>query len=288
MKNKRREDIDFDFDIKKEKKRLKVSEEEAGRIVRYEFFHKIKEETGATKIATAHNLNDQIETFFIRLLRGASSDGLVSVKPIREDNVIRPLIETKREDIETYLNLEGQKFVTDETNFKTDYLRNKIRLMLIPYLKENFDFSEQVIINTIDLLKKDSEYILNDAENLLNVGIIKDKGVEFPIDILSKSHDAVLSRALKTILKNLFFVSVSKTKLDSLIKIIKDAKTGKEIKLSSEVYGYVRYDKFIIKSKEIKEEYSYDLMLGDNIIKEASFIINISEGIKKDKNCIFL
>lgn len=285
------ENIDFflkNADIKKEKKRLKVSEEEAGRIVRYEFFHKIKEETGATKIATAHNLNDQIETFFIRLLRGASSDGLVSVKPIREDNVIRPLIETKREDIETYLNLEGQKFVTDETNFETDYLRNKIRLMLIPYLKENFDFSEQVIINTIDLLKKDSEYILNDAENLLNMGIIKDKGVEFPIDILSKSHDAVLSRALKTILKNLFFVSVSKTKLDSLIKIIKDAKTGKEIKLSSEVYGYVQYDKLIIKNKEIKEEYSYDLLLGDNIIKEASFIINISEEIKKDKNCILV
>ena len=285
----KRENIDFylkNADIKKEKKRLKVSEEEAGRIVRYEFFHKIKEETGATKIATAHNLNDQIETFFIRLLRGASSDGLVSVKPIREDNVIRPLIETKREDIETYLNLEGQKFVTDETNFETDYLRNKIRLMLIPYLKENFDFSEQVIINTIDLFKKDSEYILNDAENLLNMGIIKDKGVEFPVDILLKTHDAVLSRALKIILKKLFNITVSKTKLDSLIKIIKDAKTGKEIKLSSEVYGYIQYDKFIIKIKETKEEYSYDLSLGDNIVKEASFIINVSEEIKNNKNSI--
>lgn len=286
-----KENIDFyikSADIKKEKNRLKVSEEEAGRIIRYEFFHKIKEETGAKKIATAHNLNDQVETFFIRLMRGASSDGLVSVKPMREDNVIRPLIETKREDIENYLKEINQDYVTDETNFTTDYLRNKIRLMLIPYLKENFSFSEQVVLNTIDLLKKDSEYILNDVENILNMGIIKDKGVQFPLDALINTHDAVLSRAVKTVLKNLYNVSVSKTKLDSLIKLIKDGKTGKEIKLSSDLYGYIEYDKFIIKNKEIKEEYCLDLKLGDNIVKEAGFIINISEEIKKGKDCILV
>ncbi len=287
----KKENIDFflkSADIKEEKKRLKVSEEEAGRIVRYDFFHKIKEEIGATKIATAHNLNDQIETFFIRLIRGASSDGLVSVKPIREDNVIRPLIETKREDIETYLNLISEEYVTDETNFETEYLRNKVRLMLIPYLKENFSFSEQVVLNTIDLLKKDSEYISFDVENILNLGIIKNKGVEFPIDELKKTHDAVLSRAIKTVLKNLFNVSVSKSKLDSLIKLIRDAKTGKEIKLSSNLFGYIQYDKFIIKNKEIKEEYCFDLLPGDNIIKEAGLVINISENIKKGKDFIMV
>ena len=287
----KKENLDFfikNADIKEEKERLKVSEEEAGRIVRYDFFHKIKEETGATKIATAHNLNDQVETFFIRLLRGASSDGLISVKPVREDNVIRPLIETKREDIENYLNSINQDFVTDETNFKTDYLRNKIRLMLIPYLKENFSFSEQVILNTIDIFKKDSEYISFDVENILNTGIIKNKGVQFPVDMLSKTHDAVLSRVLKNVLKNLFNVTVSKTKLDSLIKLIKDAKTGKEIKLSSKVYGYIQYDKFIIKEKETKEEYCLDLILGDNIIKEADFLINISEEAKKGEEYILL
>ena len=103
----RKLNIDFyvkSVDIKKEKNRLKLCEEETGRIARYEFFHEIKAKTGADKIATAHNLNDQVETFFIRLLRGSSIDGLSGIKPIREDNVIRPLIEVKREEIEEYLN----------------------------------------------------------------------------------------------------------------------------------------------------------------------------------------
>ena len=95
-----KENIDFyikSADIKKEKNRLKVSEEEAGRIVRYEFFHKIKEETGAKKIATAHNSNDNAETVIMNIIRGSGVSGLKGIEPIR-GKIIRPLIEITRKE----------------------------------------------------------------------------------------------------------------------------------------------------------------------------------------------
>ncbi|MBE7029059.1 MAG: tRNA lysidine(34) synthetase TilS [Ruminococcaceae bacterium] len=284
--------IDFyvkSVDIKKIKNELKVCEEEAGRIARYDFFNEIKSKTGALKIATAHHMGDVLETFFIRLLRGASTDGLISIKPMREDGVIRPLIEVKREEIEEYLKLKNQSYVTDETNLETNYLRNKVRLELIPYLKENFSLKEENIINTVELLKKDSEYITSLANKVLNQGVIKDKEVIYDINLLNSLEDAVLSRVIRLTIKKLFDIDLLKVQTDSAIALIRNKNTGKEISFKNEVIIKISYDKVIItKRKEPYKDYLYKLSLGDNYIKEAKVILNLSSGEKRGKNSVLV
>ncbi|MFN3481335.1 MAG: tRNA lysidine(34) synthetase TilS, partial [Thermodesulfovibrionales bacterium] len=112
-----------------------LGKQEAARHLRYEALKKIASEVGASKIALGHNADDQVETFFINLLRGTGPRGLSGIPPVRE-NIIRPLIETKRKDIEEFIDEEGLNFIIDSSNLRKDYLRNWIRLSLIPEMRK--------------------------------------------------------------------------------------------------------------------------------------------------------
>ncbi|MDO5715202.1 MAG: tRNA lysidine(34) synthetase TilS [Tissierellia bacterium] len=117
-------------------KRHKLSEEEAGRILRYRFFRSIIKP--GEKIATAHNADDQAETLLFRILRGTGIEGLCGIPEVTED-IIRPILSIRRKDIESYLEKHKIPYQMDETNLTPDYGRNKIRLELIPYLEENYN-----------------------------------------------------------------------------------------------------------------------------------------------------
>jgi tRNA(Ile)-lysidine synthase len=117
----------------------KLNLEEAARILRYDFLEKAAARAGATKIATGHNLNDQAETFLIRLLRGSGPRGLSGIFPVVGPKIIRPLLEIPRKDIESYCRRKRLVFQTDESNADKRFLRNKIRLELIPYLERNYE-----------------------------------------------------------------------------------------------------------------------------------------------------
>lgn len=110
------------------------STEEKARDARYAFLERIKERHSANKIAVAHTLNDQAETVLMRLLRGTGPSGLAGIPYCREGKIIRPLLETHREDVEEYLKARGLPWVSDSSNLNTGYLRNRIRLELVPLL----------------------------------------------------------------------------------------------------------------------------------------------------------
>jgi len=114
-----------------------ISVEEAGREVRYREFGRHAEATGASKIAVAHNRNDQAETVMLNIIRGTGTRGLCGMEYIR-GNIIRPLLSTGREEIERYCREAGLSPRTDSTNLTGDYTRNKVRLGLFPYINENF------------------------------------------------------------------------------------------------------------------------------------------------------
>lgn len=123
-----------------------LTDEEAGRKVRYESFVKVAEKLAAdghtVKIAVAQNADDQAETVLFRLLRGTGTDGLAGMAYSRmEQNicVIRPLLDTWRSEIENYCEENQLAPRIDHTNLQPLYTRNKIRLQLIPYLEENFN-----------------------------------------------------------------------------------------------------------------------------------------------------
>lgn len=140
-----REDIPltvFRADAAEFAKAHKMSLESGARKLRYGFFDKVCEDSA--KIATAHTLSDSAETVIFNLTRGTGLKGLCGIPPVR-DNMIRPLIYCKREEILSFLSEKGQDFVTDSTNLSDDYSRNKIRHNVIPVLEElNGGFFESI------------------------------------------------------------------------------------------------------------------------------------------------
>jgi tRNA(Ile)-lysidine synthase len=111
-----------------------LSPQEGAREVRYGFFQQAAKAAGASHIATGHTANDQAETFLMRLIRGAGASGLSAIPPLRE-NIIRPLIESTRDEVLEYLKETGLAFVTDPSNAKPVYTRNRIRMEVLPVLQ---------------------------------------------------------------------------------------------------------------------------------------------------------
>ncbi len=137
------------------------SVEECGRRMRYTFFESLSDEN--TKIATAHNLNDNAETLLFNLARGASLKGLSGIPYVR-GNVIRPVLDISREEIECYCSENGLDFVIDSTNLQDSYTRNKIRHKILPMLCE---INASALLNIVGFSSKArsaDEYISAQAE----------------------------------------------------------------------------------------------------------------------------
>lgn len=133
-----------------------VGIEEAGRRLRYETFRRAAELTGADRIATAHHAADQAETVLLNLLRGTGPQGLAGIPPVR-GNIIRPLLETSREEIEEYLEANGIGHVEDETNQDRSMARNRLRLDIMPLLREIYPGAEGSICRTADILRREED-----------------------------------------------------------------------------------------------------------------------------------
>lgn len=152
-------------------KQQKRGTEEMGRIVRYDFFNYVANKVSADKIAIAHTENDNAETVLMNLMRGASLEGLKGIEPIR-GKFIRPLIECSRDEIEAYCeeNKLDPKF--DKTNNDNIYTRNKIRNLLIPYIKKEFNPNIVDSLNRLAVLARQdakyfSEIVKNEYKNLV-------------------------------------------------------------------------------------------------------------------------
>ena len=147
-------------DVQKIASEKKIGTEEAGRKVRYDFFEEVLQKTESNKIAIAHNKNDKIETIIMHLLRGSGLSGLKGIEPIRDNKYIRPLLECERTEIEQYCEDKKLNPRIDKTNFENEYKRNKIRNIVIQYIKKEFN---QNIIQTLsrlsDLAADESNYI---------------------------------------------------------------------------------------------------------------------------------
>lgn len=113
----------------------KLSIEMAARELRYAWFEELRVQVGANAIAVAHHRDDSVETILLNLIRGTGINGLKGIAP-RNGNIVRPLLQESRESIEEYLRALEQDYVTDSTNLQDVYMRNKIRLNILPMMKE--------------------------------------------------------------------------------------------------------------------------------------------------------
>ncbi|WP_324278939.1 tRNA lysidine(34) synthetase TilS [Fusobacterium polymorphum] len=206
--------------VKEIAKEIGKTLEEVGREERYKFFSEIYEKVGATKIATAHNKDDQIETFLFRLIRGTSLQGLEGIK-IKNNNVIRPISEIYKKDILKYLNKNEIQYKIDKTNFENEFTRNSIRLDLIPFIEEryNIKFKDKIF----SLIKEIRE---NNQNNSLNLSDYTDSENRI---ILEKTK--FLSNFDKKNLLSLFLnkknIEVNRNKIDEISSLIKSNGTKK-------------------------------------------------------------
>lgn len=161
-------------DAKARAREKKESLEEAARYLRYEAFRQVGEElkkerglrAEQIKIAVAHNQNDQAETVLMNLARGSGLRGLCGIRPVRR-GLIRPLLDTSREEIEQWLLEQKLGYCTDQTNGKLEYTRNRIRLVALPWLTDQVN-QEAVshLAASAKCLQRAEEYIRNQAEKL--------------------------------------------------------------------------------------------------------------------------
>ena len=206
--------------VKEIAKELGKTLEEVGREERYRFFSEIYEKVGANKIATAHNKDDQIETFLFRLTRGTSLQGLEGIK-IKNNNIIRPISEIYKKDILEYLNKNEIQYKIDKTNFENEFTRNSIRLDLIPFIEEryNIKFKDKIF----SLIKEIRE---NNQNNSLNLSDYTDSENRI---ILEKTK--FLSNFDKKNLLSLFLnkknIEVNRNKIDEISSLIKSNGTKK-------------------------------------------------------------
>lgn len=215
-------------DIKKYSKQNKVGLEEAGRKIRYEFFDEILEKTSSNKIAIAHNKNDRVETIILNILRGTGSLGLKGID-IKFNKYIRPLLEVQRSEIEEYVLKNNLNPRIDESNFENDYSRNKVRNIMIPYIKEKFNPN---IINTIirlsDIVSEETEYLDKQTEKEYNNILIQE--INLNKNVYNKSKETTIILDLK-LFNNLDKVMQKRIILYSIKKIFNTTKNIEKIHL---------------------------------------------------------
>lgn len=208
--------------VKEISKEVGKTLEEVGREERYKFFSEIYKKVEANKIATAHNKDDQIETFLFKLIRGTSLQGLEGIK-VKNNNIIRPISEIYKKDILEYLNKNEIQYKIDKTNFENEFTRNSIRLDLIPFIEERYNIKfKDKIFSLIEEIRENNQ---NNSLNLNDYTDSENKIILEKIKFLSNFD----RKNLLTLFLNQKNIKVNRNKIDEINSLIKSNGTKKLI-----------------------------------------------------------
>jgi len=255
-----------------------LSPEDAARRVRYDFFFELKKELNADKIAVGHNKNDHEETVLMNIFRGTGTEGLIGIEPKR-GCIIRPLIELERREIENYLKENKIPYRIDSTNLKTEYYRNKIRLDLIPYIKQKFcpHFSDS-IKRLSEIVALDVSLIEGFIERMYPSVVIKEKKyIKLDMNNYSEQPLGAKYRILRKALEELVgdIKDIELKHIQALDEFIQQKAPGKVIELPKGIRGEKGYKYFYLYSKDQIKDFYYVLNIpGALFIEELG--INIT------------
>jgi tRNA(Ile)-lysidine synthase len=179
--------------------------EERARDARYAFLEKIREKHRAQKIAMGHTLNDQAETVLMRLLRGSGPTGLAGIPPVRDDRIIRPLIEINRDEIMHYIEARGIPFAIDSSNSNKTHLRNKIRLELMPMMLEYQPKILEHLGRVSNIIRDEDSFLESMALDWINTEAPKNKKDDIIVSMSSLRHlnSPLKNRVIRGILKSI-------------------------------------------------------------------------------------
>ncbi|MDR1391766.1 MAG: tRNA lysidine(34) synthetase TilS [Clostridiales bacterium] len=268
------------IDVLELSQRTKISLEEAGRKARYSFFSEVCYKYNINKVATAHNKCDQAETVLMRIIKGTGSEGLVGIKYVRKDGVVRPFLGLTRKEIEKYCNKNNIFYVEDDTNKDLNYLRNSVRHELIPSFKK---YNPNIIESLSNLAKNiapDVEFLNEYSERLYKRIVKKDKkSVAFhapSFKLLSRSIQIKLIKIAISDMQIILDLKVknnlmlNRNQINKIIDMIYEEKISR-LDISKELNAQFQYDYLYFLSSFVQVE-NFEFLI--NIVLGDTYFIN--------------
>ena len=238
-------------------KEEKLTIEQAARKVRYGVFETVIKKGLVDKIALAHHLNDQAETVLLNIIRGCGLTGAKGMEPVRDEIYIRPMLDTPREEIMSYLDEHSLEYVEDETNKDNSYSRNYIRNIVLPALRKHFNGVDKNIVNFAKVCKTDDEFI---SGNINLGGLLEtNETTKVPLSYFYQP-ESVVNRILMKVVSRFAKQDIERKHLKLIREFAIEANNGNIISLPFKVKVLKEYDYIVIgyiKKKEISGEYSF-------------------------------
>ncbi len=251
--------------------------EETGREIRYSEFQKYASAAGASRIAVAHNRNDQAETVMMHIIRGTGTAGLSGME-YKRDNIIRPLLGAGRNEIEAYCREAGLSPRTDSSNLEQDYTRNKVRLGLFPYINEKFGAN---IVDSLCRMSQnasmDESFLDKCASESFEKAVCERKPGMVCLDLgqLRDLEPAIKMRVLRIALVNVSGSAkgVGSVHYNALLELIDKGTTGSAAELPRGIRAVVSYNLIRIFSlsaanaeNKSEEEYTMQLLIPGTVL----------------------
>jgi len=266
----------FKYDVKSMAADEGLTTEEMGREVRYRAFDQVRKEIilslrkrgikPAVKIAVAQNLNDQAETVLMRIIRGTGTDGLAAMEYIRDGIIIRPLLDVTRKEIEEYCSRNGLSPRIDLTNLEPLYTRNKVRLELIPFLKENYNENILSALNRlIQIATEDKEFIYSYVDEAIASITVK-TGDSSIIDrgAFRNLHPSVSKRVIVRVFKDMGLIQdIAAVHLEQGDRMIRSGRTGEQMDFPRGYRLRISYNEAVLLSNPTTGTVSKDVGKAD-------------------------
>jgi len=266
-------------DVKAYARKTGVSIQHAGRDVRYAFFSRLAAEHGYQKIAIAHNRDDQVETFLLRVVKGTGINGLSSI-PIRRGMIIRPFLRAYRSEIEAYAAHHSVPYVEDSSNLKDVYQRNFVRHRITPLLEKlNPRFREKVLLLLADITSLNAGFA-REAEDFLARCVETGGGdSRVPIEALKTLNPEVRFRVVSRLLSRLEPTFVALRQHIGLVeKSIFSGRPNNSVTLPHGIKVKRIYENVVFTKKPQAPSRSatFDIQAGKNALPSLGFTLEVS------------
>jgi tRNA(Ile)-lysidine synthase len=266
-------------DVKIRVKEMRMNRQEAARELRYLAFFEACEEAKADRIALAHNADDQAETVLMRLVRGAGPSGLSGIPPKRS-RIIRPLIEIERREIENYLERNEIHYMLDSSNFRTDYVRNRIRLLLMPELKKLNPNLVRAVTKTASILQEEERYL----EFIVTKTLMKmvsrksERRIELFLSPMEAMDVVILRRVLRRAIESTEGIrGAGFVHIEDIIRLIREGDSGDRLYLPKGIRVIKDYSLLVITSEEPGRIGQHELQIpGELAVVGAGLVIKAS------------
>ncbi len=281
------------FNVKEFQKVGGISLQDAARKIRFHFFNVLLQKYNANKIALGHNADDQVETVLLRLMRGSGLKGLKGMLPIREGRVIRPLLEVWRREIESFAEEMKIPYLLDSSNLKKDYLRNRLRLTLIPLIEKEYQPNfKKIVLKTSTILREENDYLERGAEEAYQKIVREEKdALSFKFSEYQFLHPAIQWRIIQKMLGRIYSGETvieerEGMEVDQIYKKFHQLLPSFFIELPHGVSLEKRYDLVLIGKGWVKPVPPFEVELispGRNYVEEIKREVVIEETSRDDK-----